>query len=640
MQQNIINSRTITFSCLVVLCFLIQSCNKSEEQKKYDRLRKDVLAHYKSDASPLKEKAAMFLLDNLKYRYAIEGERVKTYTDTIKRYYQSSDTLHKKLLLLRDGSYSEYKVKDIDTLTADYLIENIDRAFSALEKAGWKDQVSFNNFCEYILPYRIGNEHLENWRKEIIQDSVFTNTGDTISSFTDLRKAATWFVKGQYKSKINFNVQYGANSANIPDLPYSILNILSTGTCANLAPVGVFACRAVAIPVANDFTPHWANHTLGHDWSAIITNSGSIPFDVPVLDSLGIYRDSHIFPSKVYRYGFSENAQSHIKQRGYCEFLPDFFNNPQLIDVTDSYLRTYDISVPILFKSGENDFAYLAVSDRNNWSLVGWGTIKNGLAHFAKVGGKAVCLPVLASSSGIQPFNYPFIISEKGVECYLKPDHKNLRSVEITRKNPISPYAGEFMSRMIQSKFQAANNKDFKDAVTLYTIPKPPGTYYNEVKLNISEKYRFVRYLGRNSTRCSIAEIEFYEKNGAIPLKGKVIGTKFGPPLENAFDGDVTTIINLWNPTNNWVGLDLGKPKEISKIRFSAPNDKNDIFTGNLYELFYWENEWKSLGQKTATGKALVYDIVPSNCLLLLRNFTEGKEERIFTYENGKQVWW
>ena len=36
----------------------------------------------------------------------------------------------------------------------------------------------------------------------------------------------------------------------------------------------------------------------------------------------------------------------------------------------------------------------------------------------------------------------------------------------------------------------------------------------------------------------------------------------------------------------------------------------------------------------------LEYDNVPDNALLLLRNLTKGKEERIFTYEDGKQVWW
>jgi len=36
----------------------------------------------------------------------------------------------------------------------------------------------------------------------------------------------------------------------------------------------------------------------------------------------------------------------------------------------------------------------------------------------------------------------------------------------------------------------------------------------------------------------------------------------------------------------------------------------------------------------------LHYDNVPGNALLLLRNHTKGKEERIFTYENDEQIWW
>ena len=60
----------------------------------------------------------------------------------------------------------------------------------------------------------------------------------------------------------------------------------------------------------------------------------------------------------------------------------------------------------------------------------------------------------------------------------------------------------------------------------------------------------------------------------------------------------------------------------------------------DLYELFFWDNEWISLGEKHATGHALRYDNVPKNALLWLRNKTKGHEERPFTYENGMQIWW
>lgn len=47
--------------------------------------------------------------------------------------------------------------------------------------------------------------------------------------------------------------------------------------------------------------------------------------------------------------------------------------------------------------------------------------------------------------------------------------------------------------------------------------------------------------------------------------------------------------------------------------------------------------EQASAGSGGQSGRL---DNVPTNALLLLRNHTKGKEERIFTYENGEQVWW
>lgn len=66
----------------------------------------------------------------------------------------------------------------------------------------------------------------------------------------------------------------------------------------------------------------------------------------------------------------------------------------------------------------------------------------------------------------------------------------------------------------------------------------------------------------------------------------------------------------------------------------------NRITPSHDYELFYFDREWQSLGRKRAGADFLEYDRVPSNALLLLRDYTKGKEERIFVYENAKQVWW
>jgi hypothetical protein len=79
----------------------------------------------------------------------------------------------------------------------------------------------------------------------------------------------------------------------------------------------------------------------------------------------------------------------------------------------------------------------------------------------------------------------------------------------------------------------------------------------------------------------------------------------------------------------------------MNKIVYFPRNDGNCIEIGDEYELFYWGNHrWQSLGKKKADRVRLDYDNCPANALFLLRNLTKGKEERIFTYENGEQIWW
>ncbi|HBG88131.1 MAG TPA: hypothetical protein DDW62_11340, partial [Marinilabiliaceae bacterium] len=90
------------------------------------------------------------------------------------------------------------------------------------------------------------------------------------------------------------------------------------------------------------------------------------------------------------------------------------------------------------------------------------------------------------------------------------------------------------------------------------------------------------------------------------------------------------------------VGLEFDNPKQIEKIIYLPGNDDNCIRDGELYELFYWDKMWISLGKQTGSSETyrLKYENVPVGALYLLRNHTKGVEERIFTYENGKQVWW
>ena len=76
-------------------------------------------------------------------------------------------------------------------------------------------------------------------------------------------------------------------------------------------------------------------------------------------------------------------------------------------------------------------------------------------------------------------------------------------------------------------------------------------------------------------------------------------------------------------------------------IGYMPRNDGNTIEVGDEYQLLvYSKGEWDTLARICAKETKLVLKNMPSGGLYLLKDISKGKEERIFTYDNGKQVWW
>ena len=108
-------------------------------------------------------------------------------------------------------------------------------------------------------------------------------------------------------------------------------------------------------------------------------------------------------------------------------------------------------------------------------------------------------------------------------------------------------------------------------------------------------------------------------------------------------DGNLETWFEKRTRTEGWVGLDLGRGNEriITRVRFCPRSDTNFILEGDTYELFYWDEEqWNSAGSQVAVTGMLTFTDIPGETLYWLRNLTRGREERIFTYKDGQQVWW
>ena len=142
-----------------------------------------------------------------------------------------------------------------------------------------------------------------------------------------------------------------------------------------------------------------------------------------------------------------------------------------------------------------------------------------------------------------------------------------------------------------------------------------------------------------------MAEVGFFDKEGNR-LEGRPIANAQADrdTIPLAFDNKWLTNFEVaLNPNGNWVGMEFRTPQAVSSVRLIPRSDDNDIHPGQRYELRYMSSNgrWKSLGRKTAADNELVYDNVPINCLLWLKNHTGGKEERPFIYRGRDDIeWW
>ena len=60
-----------------------------------------------------------------------------------------------------------------------------------------------------------------------------------------------------------------------------------------------------------------------------------------------------------------------------------------------------------------------------------------------------------------------------------------------------------------------------------------------------------------------------------------------------------------------------------------------------MYQLLVYDRgKWLPLAVTKAKATELVLENMPSDGLYLLKDLTKGIEERIFTYEDGQQLWW
>ena len=610
-----------------------------------------VLEHYSVyDADSLKLKSALFLIENMPGHYSYKD------TSYINSYHQAIDSVAKLYYgkaeydSIFEATASEYSKKqelvyDIHVITGDYLIMNIDSAFSVWQNGFWAKHLDFEEFCEYLLPYKMEEKQtLDNWREYFSEPY---NESLERLSYNDMFKNLTYRgcqeVLYRLRDSVPMVINYEKNITPIRKM--STLTKIPSGPCDDYTVLATAVLRAKGIPIAIDYTPQWPFRSLGHAWNVLLINYGkNMMFNGIDPNIHNYHRDDHPM-AKVFRRTYKANKEL-MDLLSVERHVPEAFRNPFIQDITTEYLKTVDVEIPV--KNKKYKYVYLAVFDNADWVPIHWAKVEKGKAVFRNMGKNVTYLPVGYNESGVIPLDNPINLNPRGEICILEPTVTTNDTLMLHRKYPLFGGMYDYLHNILDLEVQASNSANFRKAETLYTTQDYLRSA-GKICFENLQAYRYWRFYKKTpgGGNFNIAEIMFFEPDSVQATYGKIIGTKgsfhkrASDTKEAAFDGDALTIFDAPWQKENWVGMDFGKPISIEKIIYYPRSDGNFIELGDEYELVYWKDTgWESLGKQIADDIVLQYNNCPGNALFLLHNLTKGKEERIFTYDNDEQRWW
>lgn len=665
-NTSISNLIVISFSVLHIF-----SCSKQPEavntalsqmseinRNKFEK----VFNHYSSPEDSLKLKASYFLIENMNELGYYEGKQLRDYNilfDILANkptdYRVNLPWYSNELEVLFDSLNNIYGhldfrnlhfIKDVDAITAEWLINYIDDAFVSWENPWSKENVSFSDFCEYVLPYRNFNEPLESWREMFREKFQWIN--DSVSSDMDILDVAKIL---NQDSELKYSNGFGNYLVAVPP---SLLLKARYGSCIDNSNFKAMIMRAYGIPVAIDYVPQYGSDHNSHYWNSIMDGNGNFVSFEEALNDINASVAYKYRISKVYRKTYSINSKVQMLIKETEGDVPAAFKSPRIIDVTSQYVAVSNVKLHLKKIPENTKYIYVGVFNDKGWTPIAFTKIVNqDLAQFMYLGRDVMYLPLYYKGGEIVPAASPFKISKKGFIQYMEPKEETT-TVRLTRKYHLHQRKINWLQCLKDGSFEGANREDFSDAVQLAKVLETPGEHFIELSSINTQPFKYLRFvfspqelsLSYDGDGASIAEIEFISPNGKI-LKGSPIGSpgrKYNPYTpQYCFDNDPLTFFEdaRHGVGGKFVGIKLENPSPVSKIRFVARNDMNSIQPGDEYELLYWDSSsFKSLGTQISGDTIIEFNHVPKDAILWLRDLSGGVEERIFTWENEQQVWW
>ncbi|GAB3927541.1 transglutaminase-like domain-containing protein [Larkinella terrae] len=387
--------KSVIYFSVLFLSFIFCSCDK---QKVKDKLLQDVLARYAAPGDSLQRKSAVFLIEHM------------------------------------DGnSTGESETDDIGNVDADYLIKNIDLALKNASGQLQDGSLTFADFCEYVLPYRIANEPLTPWREQCLTE--FGALRDTFQRADDRNIAICKYINIAFYKELKYSMN--AKPARYRSWEEMAKN--KEGDCWLMTSVIEYPLRALGMAVTTDFVPMWGNSNGGpHAWNVMVTSNHSwtkfmgcerypaFPADYDPLLTYHEMRRS----AKVFRKTYSVNKATLPHLLSDEDDIPYHLRFDRVIDVTDQYFPVADVELQL---DAEPEMVYLATFSNGEWVPVFWSKPEKNRCRFSKMAKGVVYLPcTYRGGKGITAIDKPFYLDEEtGRKVMCQPDLQRKTAVPV-----------------------------------------------------------------------------------------------------------------------------------------------------------------------------------------------------------------
>jgi len=348
-----------------------------------------ILLTYRLPEDSLKLKSAYFILKNLESNYSViqsladtsDNEIIIDINDfsnfgDIQNYLDSIELSAGKLHYKTDSIWLDFK-----NIDPDFLINHIDTSFFVWETTQ-SNQYDFNDFCQYILPYRVANEEVEYYITHF--QNKYGHIAENNPSIPEIAK----HLNSEINKKLKYDnrLEFDPNCRSIQELEESGIG--------NLQEINIYkvkALRSLGIAAALDFTPYFADSTLGYYSTTVILPGKEKMYLVNTDKQENLYGDGNV--AKVYRRTFHNVPECLFSIKDIEIHTPSYLGDFNYLDVTSEYMPTIDTS--LLFNDTCN-FVYVAVKNDDKLVAIDWSSPDStGLSTFKNLGKGIVYTPVV-----------------------------------------------------------------------------------------------------------------------------------------------------------------------------------------------------------------------------------------------------